>query len=77
MFDADGTLRTRSTIVRQPSYAVLDLRAGYKFNERVGVSVNVANVLDKSYYARIAATGRGNYYGSPRTAFATIRYTFE
>ncbi len=77
VFNADGTLRTRSTIVRQPSYAVLDLRAGYKFNERVGVSVNVANVLDKSYYARIAATGRGNYYGSPRTAFATLRYSFE
>ncbi|RZM19252.1 MAG: TonB-dependent receptor, partial [Sphingomonas sp.] len=59
------------------SYAVLDLRAGYRFSERASVSVNIANVLDKSYYARIAATGRGNYYGSPRTAFATLRYSFE
>ncbi len=74
--NANGSFRP-STIVRQGSYAVLDLRAGYRLSERLGVSVNVNNVLDKTYYARIAATGRGNYYGSPRTAFATLRYTFE
>ncbi len=74
--NANGSFRP-STIVRQGGYAVVDLRAGYKLTERVGVSVNVNNVLDKSYYARIAATGRGNYYGSPRTVFATLRYVFE
>ncbi len=62
-----------STIVRQGSYAVLDLRAGYKFDDRISLSVNVNNVLDRTYYARISATGRGNYYGSPRTVFATLR----
>ncbi len=71
---ANGT-RTVSTVVRQGSYAVLDLRAGYKLTEQLGLSINVNNVLDRSYYARIFSTARGNYYGSPRTVFATLRYT--
>lgn len=75
VFNADGTLRTRSTIVRQGSFAVFDLRAGYKFSERVEASLNVTNLFDKKYYSRISATGRGNYYGQPRAAFVTLRYT--
>jgi outer membrane receptor for ferric coprogen and ferric-rhodotorulic acid len=75
-FNSAGTLLTRSTIVRQGSYAVLDLRAGYKLNERLAFSVNVNNALDRTYYARISATGRGNFYASPRTILATVRYSF-
>ncbi len=75
VLNANGT-RTVSSIVRQASYAVVDLRAGYKFSEQLSVSVNVANVLDKDYYARISSTSRGNYYGSPRTVFGTVRYSF-
>jgi outer membrane receptor for ferric coprogen and ferric-rhodotorulic acid len=75
--NADGSVRTVSTIVRQGSYAVVDLRAGYRLTDQLGVSVNVNNVLDRTYYARINSTARGNYYGSPRTVFATLRYTFE
>lgn len=71
---ANGT-RSVSTLVRQGSYAVVDLRAGYKLTEQLGISINVNNVLDRSYYARIFSTARGNYYGSPRTVFATLRYT--
>ncbi|MFV0623188.1 TonB-dependent siderophore receptor [Sphingomonas sp. ac-8] len=71
-----GNVVTRSTIVRQGDYAVVDLRAGYKVDDRLSFSVNVNNVLDKNYYARISSTGRGNYYGSPRTVFATIRLTY-
>lgn len=74
--NADGVVTTGSTIVRQGSYAVVDLRAGYKVNDNVSLSVNVNNVLDRTYYARIAATGRGNYYGSPRTVFATLRVSY-
>ncbi|WP_288806566.1 TonB-dependent receptor [uncultured Novosphingobium sp.] len=68
---------SRSTIVRQSAYAVVDLRAGYEFNENISFSVNVNNLLDRNYYARIAATGRGNFYGSPRTVFATLRFTYQ
>ncbi|MFS0850340.1 TonB-dependent siderophore receptor [Novosphingobium panipatense] len=74
--NAAGVVTTRSTIVRQGSYAVVDLRAGYEIDERISLSVNVNNLLDKSYYARISSTGRGNYYGTPRTVFATLRFTY-
>lgn len=77
VFNANGTLRTRSSIVRQPAYTLVDLRAGYALNERIALSVNVNNVFDKSYYARISSTGRGNFYGSPRSVFATLRYTLQ
>ena len=74
--NAAGAVVTRSTIVRQPSYIVADLRAGYKINERLSLSVNVNNLFDENYYARISSTGRGNYYGSPRTVFGTIRIAY-
>ncbi|MGN5374112.1 TonB-dependent siderophore receptor [Sphingomonas hankookensis] len=75
-FNADGSLRTRSSIVRQGAYAVADLRAGYRLTDGLSVAVNVNNLFDRSYYARISSTGRGNYYGTPRTVFASIRATF-
>lgn len=74
--NAAGTVTTLSTIVRQGSYAVVDLRAGYKVNDQISLSVNVNNLLDRTYYARISSTGRGNYYGSPRTVFATLRVSY-
>ena len=76
-FNADGSLRTRSSVVRQGGYAVVDLRAGYELNEQVSLSVNVNNLLDREYYSRISSTGRGNYFGSPRSVFATLRYNFQ
>ncbi|SEM56832.1 outer-membrane receptor for ferric coprogen and ferric-rhodotorulic acid [Sphingomonas gellani] len=77
VFRADGTVATRSTIVRQGSYAVFDLRAGYRLNDGLSLSVNVNNLFDKTYYARLSSTGRGNYFGSPRTVFATLRYSLS
>jgi outer membrane receptor for ferric coprogen and ferric-rhodotorulic acid len=74
--NAAGGVVTRSTIVRQGSYATIDLRAGYDFDECLSLSVNVNNVFDKIYYARISSTGRGNYYGTPRTVFATLRFAY-
>lgn len=83
-FNADGTVARNpstgallvSTIVRQDAYVVADARAGYKFNERVSVAVNLNNLFDKKYYSRISSTTRGNYFGSPRTVFATLRIAY-
>lgn len=72
-YNANGTLRMRSSIVRQGSYAVADVRAGYRINDQLSLAVNVNNLFDRNYYARISSTGRGNYYGAPRTVFASIR----
>lgn len=73
VYNANGTLRTPSTIVRQGSYAVADLRAGYRITDNLSLAVNVNNLFDRTYYARISSTGRGNYYGAPRTVFASVR----
>lgn len=77
LYNGSGTLRARSTIVRQGGYAVIDLRAGYRLSDQWSLSVNVNNLLDRRYYARLSSTGRGNFYGLPRTVFGTIRYTFQ
>lgn len=76
LYNANGTVRSVSTIVRQNAYAVVDLRAGYRVTDNLSVSVNASNLLDREYYSRISSTGRGNFYGSPRTVFATIRLTY-
>ena len=77
VYNPNGTLRTRSTIVRQGGYVVADLRAGYRINDMISVSVNANNLFDRTYYARISSTGRGNFYGSPRTVFGTVRINLQ
>lgn len=64
------------TLVEQDSYAVFSLRAGYKINENVSVNANLENAFDKVYYARISATGRGNFYGTPRNFHLSIKATY-
>ena len=63
-------------MVRQPGYVVVNLLIGYKVNGRLSLSINVNNLLDKTCYARISLTGRSNYYGIPRTVFATLRFAY-
>ncbi len=49
--------------------------AAYDFNKDLRLTVNLNNVLDKTYYA-----GMGNYnsvyYGAPRNVLAQLRYKF-
>ena len=59
----------------QDGYAVLGLMAAYDFSKALRLTVNLNNVLDKTYYS-----GMGNYnsvfYGAPRNVLAQMRYTF-
>lgn len=59
----------------QDGYGVLGLMAAYDFNKDLRLTVNLNNVLDKTYYA-----GMGNYnsvyYGAPRNVLAQLRYKF-
>ncbi|WP_241068677.1 TonB-dependent receptor [Achromobacter insuavis] len=47
----------------------------YDFSKALRLTVNLNNVLDKTYYS-----GMGNYnsvfHGAPRNALAQMRYTF-
>ncbi len=57
----------------QDPYSVVDLMAQYAFTPQTSVSLNLNNVLDKTYYTAIGARG---WYGSPRSATATLVYAF-
>jgi outer membrane receptor for ferric coprogen and ferric-rhodotorulic acid len=65
-----------ATLVQQDAYAVFSLRAGYKLTETISINANLENALDKVYYARINATGRGNFYGAPRNFFVSLRAAY-
>ena len=55
---------------------VLDLRAVYRIDRNWTVSVTVANVADKKYYAMLGQLRRGNYFGEPRSVLLAVRGAF-
>lgn len=57
----------------QGAYSVVDLMAQYAVTPQTSVSLNLNNVLDKSYYTAIGSRG---WYGAPRSATATLVYAF-
>jgi len=64
------------TVVHNPGRAILDLRASYRINPTWTASLNVGNVLDKTYWQFIGGTRNGNGYGAPRNAMLTLRGSF-
>jgi len=57
----------------QAPYSVVDLMAQYAFTPQTSVSLNLNNVFDKTYYTAIGSRG---WYGTPRSATATLVYAF-
>ena len=74
--DATSGTASPARTVKQDSYVVLSLRMGYDFSEKVGVTLNVNNLLDEKYYENIRDTRFGNYYGAPRSAFLGVRMRY-
>ncbi|SDL15940.1 outer-membrane receptor for ferric coprogen and ferric-rhodotorulic acid [Paracoccus chinensis] len=56
-----------ATTIEAPGYAVVDLMASYDLTERVTATLNVNNVLDRTYYERVGGTSVFNFYGEPRS----------
>lgn len=59
----------------QASYTVLGLVAAYDVSNNVKLSLQINNLFDKHYYSSIAQRG-AVYWGAPRNAQATLKYTF-
>ncbi len=61
-----------------PSYKVMDLGLYYPFRERFNLTLKINNLLDEKYFSSgIVTQGKVNVQpGLPRTALATISYTF-
>ena len=73
---APGTLPpTIRTNVRQDAYALANLMARYRFNEKLSAQVNVDNLFDKTYYRRVGFYN-GGYFGEPRKVTVSLRAAF-
>lgn len=68
---ADGA-GPNSVRFTQESYAVVDLMARYPLTEQLSATLNLNNLLDKTYYTGTSSA----YYGTPRNATLGLRLTF-
>jgi outer membrane receptor for ferric coprogen and ferric-rhodotorulic acid len=57
----------------QQSYTLVALMARYRISKELSATVNVNNLLDKSYYS----SGWGSYYGEPRNVTVSLNYRFR
>ena len=53
----------------QDSFAVFDLRVGYRIDSHWRAALSVNNVFDRVYYQTIGSPNGGNWYGEPRGVF--------
>lgn len=74
VLDAQGQLQ--SFDFTQGGYLLLNAMAEYRIDPRWTLSLNINNLLDKSYYKTLGSTYSGNYYGTPRNATVTLRGKF-
>ncbi|MET0210683.1 MAG: TonB-dependent receptor, partial [Burkholderiaceae bacterium] len=56
----------------QPSYALVQLNANWRLNERFSLNVSVRNLLDKAYWANLDYPN----YGDPRSVLLSVRGRF-
>lgn len=77
-FNPNGTPILAPGEVSQGGYVLVDLLARYKLTDRAIASINITNLLDKSYYRNLQFSfgGAGGYYGEPRRVMGSIRVNF-
>ena len=54
--------------IKAPGYVTADLLAGYRINDNFTATLNVNNIFDEKYYARVGGNSVFNFYGEPRSA---------
>ena len=59
-----------------PSYTVVDAMLGYEVNKNFSLQLNVFNLTDKFYIARINNAGNRATVGTPRSAVVTAKLQF-
>lgn len=64
--NANGSLMTQSTAIRQEAYALVNLMSRYEFDKHLSASLNVNNLFDTKYYNNVGFYN-GVYWGDPRT----------
>ncbi|WP_025731735.1 TonB-dependent siderophore receptor [Carnimonas nigrificans] len=62
--------------VNAPGYATVDTMFAYDFTSNLRGQLNVNNIFDRKYYERVGGLGTFNIYGAPRSAVASLSYSF-
>lgn len=70
----DGEVYMGDVVVKQKSYAVLDLMAGVKLVDRLRASLNVKNVTNTKYLGSLM-WGQA-FYAAPRSAVVTLSFDY-
>lgn len=58
------------------AFTVAAMAVGYRINDRVKATINIENLFDKSYYAKVGNGTANNYYGAPRSFMFTVRANY-
>ncbi|MNR82266.1 Ferric-pseudobactin BN7/BN8 receptor precursor [compost metagenome] len=59
-----------------PGFTIWSARAAYQLTPEISLALNVNNLFDKTYYLPSYNNVNGNnYYGTPRSALLTLKYT--
>jgi len=62
--------------IKQGGYALVGARVGYDINKHVSASLQVSNLFNRYYYARLGDQFGGNWIGDPRTVMLTMRVKY-
>lgn len=61
---------------KQAGYAVWNASIQYRASKNWTATLNINNLLDKTYYKTVGKSDRGNWYGDPRNVSLTLRGMF-
>ncbi|WP_217904885.1 TonB-dependent siderophore receptor [Marinobacter lutaoensis] len=73
---SDVYLERSGIRVEAPGYAVVDAMVRYDVSSHLTATLNVNNLFDREYYARIGSPATFNFYGAPASVVAGLRYDF-
>ena len=69
-------LTSTSFFPKVPAYTVFDAMVGYEINRNVSLQLNIYNLTDKFYLARVNNAGNRFMLGAPRSAMLTANIKF-
>jgi outer membrane receptor for ferric coprogen and ferric-rhodotorulic acid len=72
---AAGTTGT-APLRKQDGYTVANAFLAYRLDKNLSLSLNINNLFDKKYYARLGGTSVNTFYGEPRNFLLTLRATY-
>ncbi len=73
---SNAAITATSFFPKVPSYTVFDAMLGYEINRNVSLQLNVFNLADKFYLARVNNAGNRYMLGAPRSALLTANVKF-